>query len=218
MKYKYIYDACYIILILTVCVGLFFIETGAELQVQLAAVSFLYSISILFFIVSSYRDTNFYPKPRYFFLFPVSGLSIIIISAKYLMKRRHFFLLIIAPFFFLISKFDNILYSILGLIFSYVQLVFVLVVGSILYHWLEARRQLSIYHLLPVYTLMLFFYPAYKFKNFWPLLGNPFGGFLFAPVLFANHAGYFFISLFVVVLMIIFWAALLNKLRVEWFI
>lgn len=195
-----------------------FIDTNHLLSLQIAGISFFYSFSIFLFIFYAYSSKVFYPKPIYYCIFPITQMDFWKINIAFFWRKRLFLLLLATPIAFLFTDLSKLPYFLIVSSLSILELIFMLVIGIWLFHWLEAHKQKALFIQLPLYSAFLFYYPASKYENFWPLLFNPFGSFVFAPLLLADNALLSSVSLLIITLVISLILTFLLKKRMKWLI
>lgn len=215
---KYLFAVLFVILALTTVLMIFFIDTSHQLSLQVAGISFFYSFSIFLFIFYSFNSGPFYPKPIYYCTFPVTQMDFWKINLSFFLSKRLSLLPFVVPLAFLFVDFNRLVYFTMVSFLLLLELLFVFIMGAWLFHWLEARNQKALFIQLPLYSAFLFYYPASRFENFWPLLFNPLGSFILAPIVLADEPTQSLLSLFIIVAIISLILIVLFKRRMKWLI
>jgi hypothetical protein len=188
-----------------------------EFQFTLSMASFCYALSINTMLQAAYSEGRQFPKPLNYCLFPISTFDFIKLNVVYLLKRKLTILLIAMPILYCFVDIGSIYLNFFVIILSFIELLFILVFGSFIYHLWESKNKYQIFQTSTIYSMVLFYF-ASKFKTHWPLLVNPFGSFLFAPAVLMQESNGLIIGVLIVLSMLSFFTYFFIKSLRHWLI
>lgn len=187
------------------------------LAFSIAGCSSFYTFGIFLLMAGAYSSNTLYPKPSHYCIFPISSIGFLKINVAYLLKRKVMLIVLVVPLTYLAVDLHSYLLKVVIIVASYAELLFLLVVGSFLFHLLESKNNYQVFQIVPALTTIVF-YAAYKLESFWPLILNPLGTFIFAPiVLWADDSSIYPGCVIIIIMLLSFYFFIKKTLR-DWLI
>ena len=190
------------VMCLVTALGILMTEPEKLLSLYMMGYAFLYFICVHSMMSVAYSSDSVYPKPSQYCVFALRPAAFIRINCVYLLSRRLTFLIILTPVAYLLADSGSVSLNVFMFAISYVELIFLLVIGSVTFHFLASRGKSTTFDIIPAWVSVLF-YIGYKGETVWPLLLNPFGTFLFAPVITSREYSSAWPGLAVVAVMVV---------------